>query len=529
MRRGPDGTGKEPKLREKEQDRARRGVVLIAVLVAVVLLSLVAYQYSDLMTSEYRAAESTVRAAQSRSLAISGVHYAAAALADKTTFTNRLNSNPFDNESVFKGVIVRDDDRAHFQGRFTLIAPPAIDDALSGSTTTKYGVTDESAKINLNALVKQDTTGNTASKILLKLPNMTDEIADAIIDWISDSETPRPNGTKSDYYSGLTPPYRCKNGPLDSIEELLLVKGVTPELLFGSDKNHNGMQDDDENSSNGFDPGWAAYLTTYSRTLNLDSDGKSRMYLGEKLSQDFYTNLKTAVGQPLADYIVLYKAYGAASPVNHEPGDMSAEVQTVLKQSSPPSKPLSSQFDLYSTITLTYQENTGNNRNRQARTFTKRYPSPLSADDQLLVTLLDKTSTSSATELPVAINVLTAPKAVLSCLTALGNANSALSDTDVDSIISSRPVPGTYDPGDPKYQTIAWLKTDIKLSNEQLKVLQTYIASRTQTYRVQSLGYFDQGGPVTRVEAVIDTNNGSPRIIYFRDLTPLGRGFNVPR
>jgi general secretion pathway protein K len=43
------------------------------------------------------------------------------------------------------------------------------------------------------------------------------------------------NGAKTDdYYKDLDPPYRCKNGPLDRVEELLLVRGVTPELFYGT-------------------------------------------------------------------------------------------------------------------------------------------------------------------------------------------------------------------------------------------------------------------------------------------------------
>lgn len=59
-------------------------------------------------------------------------------------------------------------------------------------------------------------------------PNPTD----AIIDWIDADDEPRPEGAESDYYESLETPYACKNGPLDSIEELLLVVGVTPEIYF---------------------------------------------------------------------------------------------------------------------------------------------------------------------------------------------------------------------------------------------------------------------------------------------------------
>jgi hypothetical protein len=48
-------------------------------------------------------------------------------------------------------------------------------------------------------------------------------------------------------------------------------------------------------------------------------------------------------------------------------------------------------------------------------------------------------------------------------------------------------------------------------------------------YRIQAVGYFDKAGPVARVEAVIDTNAGKPRIVYWRDLTELGKGFEIPK
>jgi general secretion pathway protein K len=44
----------------------------------------------------------------------------------------------------------------------------------------------------------------------------------------------RLNGAESDYYQSLSPPYRAKNAPLDRVQELLLIRGVTPELYQGT-------------------------------------------------------------------------------------------------------------------------------------------------------------------------------------------------------------------------------------------------------------------------------------------------------
>src|SRR5437016_892800 len=88
----------------------RRGVVLPAVLVVVVLLTLAAYEFSELMLAEYRAAHSARRAAQARALADSGVHYAAALLSSPDAMSGMLNGNPFDNASAFQGVIAQPGD-----------------------------------------------------------------------------------------------------------------------------------------------------------------------------------------------------------------------------------------------------------------------------------------------------------------------------------------------------------------------------------------------------------------------------------
>ena len=52
---------------------------------------------------------------------------------------------------------------------------------------------------------------------------------------------------------------------------------------------------------------------------------------------------------------------------------------------------------------------------------------------------------------------------------------------------------------------------------------------RSQVYRFQSVGTFEGGGPAFRIEAVIDTNAGRPRIVYRRDLTELRQGFVLER
>jgi general secretion pathway protein K len=59
-------------------------------------------------------------------------------------------------------------------------------------------------------------------------------VVDSILDWRDPDDFQRLNGAENDYYQSLKEPYNCKNGNLDSVEELLLVRGVTPDLFHGS-------------------------------------------------------------------------------------------------------------------------------------------------------------------------------------------------------------------------------------------------------------------------------------------------------
>src|SRR5207302_1980312 len=115
-------------LRTRTAVPPRRGVVLIAVLIVIVLLTLAAYQYSELMMAEYRASVSFTRSTQARAYAESGVNYAALVLSDPNLFANRLNGNPYDNPDVFRAVAVGETGGGGRQGYFSVIAPYGPDE-----------------------------------------------------------------------------------------------------------------------------------------------------------------------------------------------------------------------------------------------------------------------------------------------------------------------------------------------------------------------------------------------------------------
>jgi type II secretory pathway component PulK len=525
---GPEG---------KKASNKRRGVVLVAVLIVVASLSLAGYHYSDMMMAESRASEYAHRSVQARAFAESGIHYAAAMLANPDSYNGILGGNPWNNPTAFQAQSVQGDN--NLQGYFSIIAPPSLED--TGNLNTNYsGVSDEGAKINVNVVMKLDPKGQQLHDMLMKLPNMTESVANNIVAWMGGQVGIQNGGATDDAYTSLTPPYRCKNGPIDSIDELLLVQGVTRDLLYGADWNRNGMQDANESNINGFDRGWSAYLTVHSREQNSDPTGKPYVFLNNTDLTQLSTDLTAAgLSDNMVKFIIMYRQYGTSSSNSTSvqlvggmgnlaltfkvsgsttvQGDL-ASFPLDLTKASGKSNSFNSLFDLVGAqISID-----GPDPNNKKKTITTVYSSPLNDASQLadqLPKLFSGATLVDGPEIPARVNVNTAPMAVLAALP-------GLNDSDVQNIMSTRPQLSSTDVANPNFNSVAWLLTDAQISVTKLRNLEKYITTRTQVYRVQSIGYFDGKGPAVRLEAVIDTNAGRPRIIAWRDLSELGKGFS---
>ena len=98
-------------------------------------------------------------------------------------------------------------------------------------------IQDERGKLNLNDLA---VTGSdqiqlkarvTRVRRLFELLHMNPDLVDALIDWIDQDEDPQPAGAESQYYQSQKPPYRAANAALQSLGDLRLIKGFTPEVI----------------------------------------------------------------------------------------------------------------------------------------------------------------------------------------------------------------------------------------------------------------------------------------------------------
>ncbi len=166
---------------------------------------------------------------------------------------------------IAKQLLLADKEENSFDSLYDSWALLADEDfaELFDSGNLEMTVSDESGKFQINAMVTRKLEGekpknqedhnkqmqheNDVRNVLWRLlraePFLVEdgqarEIIDSLIDWIDsgDGNGEEEYGAEESYYQSLTPPYSCKNGPIDSIEELLLVKGFTRELLYGTEE-----------------------------------------------------------------------------------------------------------------------------------------------------------------------------------------------------------------------------------------------------------------------------------------------------
>jgi type II secretory pathway component PulK len=337
-------------------------------------------------------------------------------------------------------------------GAFWIIHPDFRDDV-----SLAYGITDEASKLNLNSATPA---------MLAKLPNMTDEIAACVADWRDADLNASSAGAESEYYASLPNPYRCKNAPLETVEELFLVKGVTKELLFGEDINRNGALDENENDADASEPpdnrdgrldrGVAPLVTVYSQEENRDANGARRV------------NVSTGRGQALSELIVKALPVGRANEVLTRARDEGRI------------RPFSSVLDFY------------------VRTGLK-------TDEFAL--LADRMTTSQAATLQGLVNVTTAPRQVLACLP-------GLDENDAAALVHARA------PGAMNLDNIAWVAGVLPAS--KLAAIGNYITARTCRFSADIVSVAADGRAFRRCRIVVDASSSPPKVIYRQDLTHLG-------
>jgi hypothetical protein len=564
-----------PRSRAGGSGAGPRGMVLIVVLVAVALLTLAAAGYTQWMLAERAAAREAARRAQARASAESGIEALRWFLAMPPELQQQ-QGGWYDNPALLAGSLVVDDADDVERSRFAVVAPLLQRDQVVG---LRFGLEDESARLNLAALetllAGQEAGGRSATSggapsaigdlvdavreaggdlggalggaggngengadddaapaterdILMALPGMTEWIADAILDFIDEDDQPRELGAESEYYSALEPPYRPKNGPLDSIEELLLVRDLPPQLLFGADVNFNSFVDPDEidpmmlegvdPSAGAMDRGWAAYLTLDSRESNLAPDGAAKIDLNDNDLETLYADLEDVLGAEWATFIVAYRQHGPYTPAADETLSASPAGSVELDFSQAGQNRLTSVLDLVGVLVQVppRAEEQAENEEAQPTILESPLMDPQADSGDVLGTLLDYTAIDTSETIVGRVNVNLAPPVVL-------RAVPGMTPDLVEGVLARRVENPVVRPIHHRHAT--WLLVEGVVGLEEMKRLLPRLCGAGSVYRAQVVGYFDRAGPAIRLEILLDTSVQPPKLLRVRDLTPLGRGY----
>jgi hypothetical protein len=503
--------------------RRRDGFLIVMVLVTIVILSLSVYTFTALMQIEEKAARLATRRIQSKYLVDSGVDHTRLFLS-LTAEQVREKGGVWQNPLQFQGIPVAvQSDNPGLRGYFSIVASSM--DELGVPEGYRFGLMDESNKINLNAMPYTDAwIPDSGRSMLLALPEMTEETADAILDWLDADDDPRDYGTEGAYYRSEEPPYDAKNGPLDSLDELLLIRGVTPQLLFGLDTNRNGILDDDEAASNDVSSiesdmqlGWANYLTLYSNESNLNGEGLPRVNINADDLEQLYDDLKSAYNDDWANFIIYYRT-SDTMPTTTPPTEASAVIESAAKYPLDLGA-LTSKRKFINILEL-------------MGTFVKvddpeNLFAYVASPIQLLnmgITIpiaMENLTTYEGTAIPGRINIMQAPRRVLEGIPGMGA-------EIIDQIIQVR----EFELDDPdgidknrQYET--WIMVEGIVDLNEMKTLIPFICTGGDVYQAEIVGYFGDGAGTSRAEVVLDTTIPVPRILFWRDKSHLPASHSV--
>ncbi len=218
----------------------QKGMALLLVISLVAVLAMVTLQFNREMRQAYIVSAGLKNSVKLGEMARSGI-----TIGEQILLLD-LEENTFDSPHDSWALMADEDFSALFE-----------------EGNVQITVADETGKFQINAMVTRKKEGQTTNnkeandkqaqresdvrnilwRLLRDEPFFVEdgdarEIIDCLIDWIDsgDGDGEEEFGAETNYYNSLTPPYACKNGPVESIEELLMVKGITPELLYGTEE-----------------------------------------------------------------------------------------------------------------------------------------------------------------------------------------------------------------------------------------------------------------------------------------------------
>ncbi len=206
---------------KRPPNSSQKGIALLMVIWVLTFLTVMVLSFSLAVRSEVYSTLSFKEDMANKFLAEAGIERSIMEI-----FYRNTNK---DQKIVLEGREVLKTDGTEYSGR-------------AGKGYYSFSIKDESGKININYL--SDNTRIIFFNLLVNYglsEEQANTVADSVLDWKDEDELHRLSGAESDYYMSLPNPYKSKNSKFDTLEELLLVKGMTLEILYGDGAKKKGI------------------------------------------------------------------------------------------------------------------------------------------------------------------------------------------------------------------------------------------------------------------------------------------------
>ena len=468
-------------------------MVLTFIAVIVAVLAAISLGLAGLASLEHNTVIHSGSTAQLVQIVYSGIEAAAQAIDDPQHPDLVNNPERFHCIDVAAAGLAP---RGQGTGRFTVFSPQCEQDQLCG---IRFGLTRESAKLNLEAILAWEMESpGLGVRALEKLPGMTPEICDSILDWLDADSDPRPQGAESGYYRQQQKTYTPRNAVPIDLAELLFIRGITRPLIFGED----------------------SQLTFGVRQSKLRIKPSSPMDLTDPLATLFAADQNEPEPQRISAsaWQFLLTPYSAEKLVNAQ-----NVVKVFLNESN--LEFLESQLRQHGLdeesiqFIMAWRKEKGNVGDMldlldAEITFNAEpLPSPFSCSEsgryERFLRLLDEVAAESAIVLRGRINVNESPRPVLEAVP-------ELTPELVTEILERREgVPETH-------RHAVWLLAERIVDKETMKVLSRRLTTGGDVYRIQVAGFYEDKPMFFRAEVVLDATVKPPKTVFYKDLTPLG-------
>jgi general secretion pathway protein K len=196
--------------------KSERGIALLVTMMALALMALLVMDFTSAASLGYRAAAGQANQLRAEYLARSAIGVGLSLLSEDAR-QDSLSKTPHDG----------------LDEQWAMPYPPVP----LGGGVAQVSIVDEARKIDINLLINPRTGQPNPIYLgiierLFTNIGVSPALVPAIVDWLDPDSIESPGGAEADYYLTLIPPYEPRNGPMPTIGDLRMIKGVDDATFF---------------------------------------------------------------------------------------------------------------------------------------------------------------------------------------------------------------------------------------------------------------------------------------------------------